>query len=70
LFQIFVIGVGSSVFVMTPSFRSLHIIGTCAYFFAGFVLATLVPVILGIAICGWNVQNYRISLLPARSVEI
>jgi hypothetical protein len=55
LFQLSVFGVGSSVFAMTHSFRKLYTKGTRAYFFAGFVLATLVPVIHGIVIYGWKV---------------
>jgi adiponectin receptor len=33
---------------------------TC--FFAGFVVATLVPVFHGIVVWGWKAQDYRVSL--------
>lgn len=57
-----VFGLGSSIFALTPSFRNPCAKPTRACFFAGFVLATLVPVLHGIVLYGWEAQNHRVSL--------
>lgn len=60
--QITTFAIACSIFTFTPTFRSPFVRPLRASLFGGFALSTLIPVVHGLILHGWEAQSYRASL--------
>lgn len=57
------LAIASSIFTFTSTLHGSSVRPLRAVLFGGSALATLIPVVHGVIVYGWDAQNRRVSLL-------